>query len=112
MNLMFWKASKPRRVTHAINRHLVSEFGLGSELLAKLSMLEKNGKVSNRSVKMVRVFDPAFLSTGAAANLKFDDLKGTGSEKALRFEGHIESDGSLFMLDRRPRAGSPAADPL
>ena len=110
MNVMFWKASKPRVVTQAINRHLTSQFGLGSELLAKFWMLEKNGKFSNRKVKMVRVFDPELVSTGEASTLKYDDLNGTGNDKALRFEGRFEKDGTLYLTDRRPKAGSPGAN--
>ena len=112
MKMMFWKASKPRGVSQAINRHLASEFGLGSELLAKLWMLEKDGKFSNRSVRMIRVYDPALVSTGEASSLKFDDLKGNGNEKALRFEGRFEKDGTLYLTDRRPKAGTPGADPI
>ena len=112
MNLMFWKASKPRVVTQAINRHLNSEFGMGSELLSKLRMLEKNGKFSDRKVRMVRVFDPELVSASAGSKLKFEDLKGTANEGALRFEGRFEKDGSLFMSDRRPRVASAAADAL
>ena len=110
MNVMFWKASKPRVVTQAINRHLTSQFGLGSELLAKFWMLEKNGKFSNRKVRMVRVFDPELVSTGEASTLKYDDLNGTGNDKALRFEGRFEKDGTLYLTDRRPKAGSPGAN--
>ena len=110
MKFMFWKASKPLVVTKVVNRYLISEFGLGSELLAKLWMLEKNGKFSNRKVRMVRVFDPELVSTGEASTLKYDDLKETGNENALRFEGRFERDGSLFMSDRRPKVGSPGAD--
>ena len=109
MNLMFWKAAKPRGVTQAINKYLTSEFGLGPDLLAKYSMLQKNGRFSNRSVKMVRVFDPELVSTGKASNLRFEDLKGTPDEGALRFEGRFEKDGSLFMSDRRPKAATSRA---
>ena len=97
-------------VTQAINRRLISEFRLGPELLAKLRMLEKNGKFSNRKVRMVRVFDPELVSTGEASRLRYDDLTGTGNETALRFEGRFEKDGSLYMADRRPKEGSPGAD--
>ena len=110
MKLMFWKASKPLLVTKVINRHLTSEFGLGSELLAKLCMLDKNGKFANRRVRMVRVFDPELVSTGETSKLKFEDLKGTGNEKALRFEGRFEKDGTLFMSGRRPKAVSSGAN--
>ena len=110
MNFMFWKASKPQAVTPAISQFLTSEFGLGPELLATLSMSEKNGKYSNRRVRMVKVFDPRLVSTGEASRLQYDDLKAPGNEKALRFEGRIEMDGGLYMVDRRPKAGSPGAD--
>ena len=110
MSLMFWKASKPQVVPQVINRRLVSEFGMEPELLDKLCVLEKNGKFSDRKVKMVRVFDPDLVSTGEGSNLKYDDLKGAGNEKALRFEGRFEKDGSLYLSDRRPKAGSPGTD--
>ena len=110
MKLMFWKASKPRVMTRAINQHLISEFALGPELLANLSVLEKNGKFSNRKVRMVRVYDPELVSTDGASELKYDDLKGTENERAIRFEGHVEKDGSLYFRDRRPKAGTPGAD--
>ncbi len=110
MKMMFKKDSKPQGVSPAINRHLTSQFGLGSELLAKLWVLEKNGKFSDRKVKMVRVFDPELVSTGEASTLKYDDLNGTGNDKALRFEGRFEKDGTLYLTDRRPKAGSPGAN--
>ena len=103
MSLMFWKASKSRVTTPAINKYLISEFRIGPGLLAKLRVLEKNGKFSNRRVRMVRVFDPEQVSTGEASKLKYDDLKSTGNEQALRFEGRFEQDGSLYLADRRPK---------
>ena len=108
MKLMFWKASKPVLVTKAINSHLTSEFGLGSELLAKLRMLEKNGRFASRRVRMVRVFDPELVSTGEASELKYNDFNGNGNKEALRFEGRFEQNGTLFMSDRRPKATIPS----
>ena len=66
--------------------------------MAKLWMLEKNGRFSTRKVKLVRVYDPAFVSAGDTARLRFDDLGGTGNAKALQFEGHIEMDGRSTFL--------------
>ena len=109
MNLMFWKDSSPQIATQAIKRYLTSEFRLEPELMAGLRVLEKNGKFSNRRVRLVRVFDPELVSAGDAAKLKYDDLRVTGNERALRFEGQFEKDGSLFLTDRRPKAASPSA---
>ena len=104
MSLMFWKAPKPHVVSQAVKRYLTSEYRVGPESMAKLWMLEKNGRFSTRKVKLVRVYDPAFVSAGDTARLRFDDLSGTGNSKALQFEGHIEMDGALYLSDRRPRA--------
>ncbi len=111
MSLMFWKAQKPQMVTQAINRYLSHEFRVEPELMSKLWMLEKAGQFSNRKVTMVRVFDPEFVSTGEAAKLKYDDLRVTGNMKALRFEGHFEKDGALYLADRRPAKGSAGTGP-
>ncbi len=110
MKLMFWSEAKARVATPAISRYLNSEFRLGPQSLAKLLVLEKNGKFSNRSVKMVRVFDPGLISNGEGAKLKYDDLKINGNQKALRFEGRFEKDGSLYLADRRPAADGPGQD--
>ncbi len=106
MSLMFWKASKPRAVSQTVKGYLTSEFRVGPELLSRLLMLEKNGRFSTRKVKMVRVYDPGSVSVGDTANLKFDDLSGTGNAKALQFEGHIEMDGGLYFSDRRARTSA------
>ena len=104
MSLMFWKDPKPQSVTPAISRYLVAEFGVGPELLSKLRMLEKNGKFSNRKVRMVRVFDPELVGAGVGPSPKYDDLGVTANGNALRFEGRFEKDGSLYLGDRRPKA--------
>ena len=103
MGLMFWQAPKPRLVSPAISRYLVAEFGVGPELLYKLRVVEKNGRYSNRKVRMVRVFDPELVPAGAGSALKFDELGLTGNANALRFEGRFEKDGSLYLGDRRPK---------
>ncbi len=105
MGLMFWQAPRPRAVTPTITRYLVTEFGVGPELLSKLRVLEKNGKFSNRKVRMVRVFDPELVAAGVGSTVKYDDLGVSGNGNALRFEGRFEKDGSLYLGDRRPKAG-------
>ena len=106
MSLMFWKTPKPQVVTQAVNRYLVSQHHVGPETVSKLWMLQKNGRFSTRKVRMVRVFDPAFISAGDTSKLKYDDLTGAVNEKALQFEGHIEMDGALYFSDRRPKTAS------
>lgn len=103
MNLLFWTGSKSRGLTEAIRTNLISEFHVGPESLAKLSALETNGKFAGRKVRLIRVFDPALVSNRIASSLKYQDLQEAGDRESLRFEGHIEMNGPVYLADRRPK---------
>ena len=102
MKLLFWTSSKPRQLTDAVRNSLVSQFHLGPESLDKLRLLGKNGKYAGRSVHLIRVFDPALVANGGAVPLKYQDLQEAADRGSLRFEGHIEKDGPVHLIDRRP----------
>lgn len=101
MNLRFWTSSGPRQLTAGLRNELGSLFDVGPESLDKLRFMGKNGKYAGRSVEFIRVFDPAFLSTGGATSLKYEHLHGVSDRRLLRFEGHIEKDGRMHLIDRR-----------
>ena len=109
MNLLFWTSSKPRRLTDVLRNNLVSRFHLGPESLEKLRFLGKSGKFAGRSVHLIRIFDPALASTGGTATLKYQDLEGASDRGLLRFEGHIEKDGPVVLIDRRPAMATGVA---
>ncbi len=102
--MLFWKGTKPWHRTEAVHRNLVPKFNLGPESLANLRMLEKKGRYSGRKVRLIMVFDPTLVSYPEVSNLKYHDSQETGDRKALRFEGHNEMNGSIYMADRRPAA--------
>ena len=99
MNFMF-----RRKLTQAVRTNLMSGFNLGPESLAKLCALETNGRFAGRKVRLVRVFDPSLISSGVASKLKYQDLEKAGDRGALRFEGHAELNGPIYLADRRPKA--------
>lgn len=87
----------------SVTNSLVSQFRLELPALGKLSLLQKAGAFAGRPVRLIRVYDPALLGDGGAATKRFDDLQEPGRRKAVLFEGHIEKEGSVVLVDRRPR---------
>ncbi|MDA1271981.1 MAG: hypothetical protein O3A93_12110 [Chloroflexi bacterium] len=106
MNLLFWTGSKSQELTQAVRANLESEFKVGPESLAKLSSLEKNGKFAGRKVRFIRIFDPALISNSDGSKLKYQDFQETEDREALRFEGHIELNGPIYLADRRPKVAN------
>lgn len=102
MEWKFWDRS-PRVLPVSVTDALVSQFRLESPALDKLSLLLKSGTFAGRSVRLIRVFDPALLGDGGATTKRFEDLQETSRRKAVLFEGHIEKEGTVILLDRRPR---------
>jgi len=102
MEWKFWDRS-PRVLTQKVTDALVSQFRLESPALDKLSLLQKSGTFSGRPVRLIRVYDPALLGDGGATTTRFEDLQEPGRHKAVLFEGHIEKEGTVVLIDRRPR---------
>ena len=81
--------------------NLFAEFHMGTASLAKLCFLEKHGKIGGQRVRLIRVFDPALISSGDVSKLKYQDLEEIGDRTALLFEGHIEKNGPVRLVDLR-----------
>ena len=104
MNLSFLSGTKSRELNQAVRKQLTSEFHIGPASLAKLRGLEMNGQFAGRKVRHVRIFDAALISNEDASKLKYQDLQGIKYPGALRFEGYTESNGTVYLTDRRPMA--------
>jgi hypothetical protein len=57
----------------------------------------KSGRYARRRVKFIRIFAPALIVKAQIANLKYDDLGLIDHCKALRFNGHIEAGGEVYL---------------
>ena len=103
MTRIFWRKSGPKELPVSVKTALMSQFRLDSQTVDKMRFLANAGRFAGRQVQFIRVFDPALISHGAAAEVKFNDLQleAGGHRKALLFEGHIEKEGNVLLADRR-----------
>jgi len=102
MEWKFWDRS-PRVLPVSVTSALASQFRLELPALDKLSLLQKSGTFAGRAVRLIRVYDPALLGDRGATTKRFEDLQEPSRRKAVLFEGHIEKEGTVVLIDRRPR---------
>jgi hypothetical protein len=106
----FWHVFGPKKITEKVWEALALRFPMSPEEIDRLRLVEKWGQLSaltgvveeDRRVHFIRIFDPSGIEKERLAELTYDNLKSSGYRKALRFEGHIERDGTVHLADRRP----------
>jgi len=97
MQWQIWQRSGPQELSGKVRHTLLSQFSMDSPTAARLRFLQKSGRFARRRVKFIRIFDPALIVSSQVAGLKYDDLAATAHCKALLFNGHIETDGELYL---------------
>jgi len=93
----FWRQSGPRELSDQVRKALQSQLQVNSQNAGRLRSLSKSGHYARRRVKLIRIFDPALIKQVQPAQLKYADLGMTNHRGALRFNGHIEADGSVYL---------------
>ncbi|HZA21194.1 MAG TPA: hypothetical protein VFA32_01065 [Dehalococcoidia bacterium] len=110
MEWKFWYISGPKKIPEKVGEALVSRFHLKPADIESWRLVEKQGHLAaltgvvaeDRRVRFIRIFDPARINEKFLMDLIYDDLKTPEGRKALMFEGHVESDGTVHLADRRP----------
>lgn len=102
---MFWRRSSRRLVPVEVGEVLVSRFHLGPQDIGRMLCLGKNTRFGGRPVRAIRLYDLALIPNGGRASRSYEGL--ARQRKAVLFEGHIEKDGSVVLVDRRPLRASP-----
>jgi hypothetical protein len=93
----FWRQPGPRELSDPVRKALQSQLQVDSPGSGGLQFLSKSGHYALRRVKLIRIFDPARIEQALLARLKYADLDLTNHLGALRFDGHIETDGSVYL---------------
>lgn len=102
MQWRFWqKQRQDTKVPAGVGRAIQKQYGLDTQALDRLCCLSRPGSFTGRPVKLIRVYDPAFVTHVGKVVEKYEDL--TDLREALVFEGHIEPDGSVYLVDRRAK---------
>lgn len=104
-----WRNSGPREIPNNIREILESKYRLDSEAMGRLRLLEKSGKYAGRPVRFVRIFDMTQVPASPAVLLKYSSLDNGDYPKAVHFDGHIEKQGLVLLVDRRARKGQANA---
>ena len=97
MSWQFWRQSGPTELSVPVSKALQSQLEVESSRAGKLRFLSTSGRFARRRVTLVRIFDPGLVERVQLARLKFLDLGMANHPGALLFDGHIESDGSVFL---------------
>lgn len=95
-----WKVPGPRKLPEKVRRELVFQFRLEPARVAALRYLERQGMFAGRSVRHVRIFDPALTSTETDAIRHYEQVEG----RCVLFEGWLEMDGTPCLKPVRMEA--------
>ena len=97
----FMRGSSPQSLSAAV-RHALEKGGLlpATGAPPALSVVESRGRYAGRTVRHIRVFDPARTSERGLTIRTYRDLS-AHPDLVLR-TGHVEADGMVVMHDRAP----------
>lgn len=91
-----------------IAQKLVSQFRVEPDILGRMRMVEKRGQFAGRSVRWIRIFDPALITESPVVR-RYDDL--ANLTDAIQFEGQIENGGYILLKDKRLRSQGGISQP-
>jgi len=100
MGRPFKRQKVSRALPAAVQVALTEQFELPPRVVSQLGYIEKAGRFAGRPVRYICIFDRTLVPEGGRAIRTWDDVM--AHREALLFEGHIERDGSVKLLDRRP----------
>ena len=100
MPWQFWhRDRRPAHLGPELRRTVASRFGLRLAEVESLTCIERRGLYAGRPVKHLRIYDENLLNGSAKAVEAYEDL--SSQPQAVLFEGHVEGDGSVDLLDKR-----------
>lgn len=99
-----WPSRGARKLSRTLRRALTSHFHLSLEELADLRYVSRPDSLLGRPLRRVLIFNPALLGQGVRRINRYNDLWAQG--RAVIFEGHIDSDGTVHLSESRPLLGT------
>ena len=99
MRWQVWQSPAPESLPDRVWRVLATQFRMDVSQITTMRCVEKRGRFARRSVKFLRVFDPVAIPNADNVIREYDDLANHG--EAVLFEGHMEGDGYVRLVDKR-----------
>ena len=88
-----------RKLSRAIHEYMQYRFNMLPEYLDTLRCFEYDGVVSGKEVRCVRIFSPYRTKEWHLSIRSNSDLE--QHPEMLLFEGHVDSQGNVYVADRR-----------
>ena len=101
----FWNGkSHELELSKNLKELLVSAFKMDTLDVPKIRYVRKKGRYAGRSVQYVCLYDPVAVPARQIVPRKYDSL--CNQEIGVLFNGRVEKDGSICLVDRRPGQSS------
>jgi hypothetical protein len=81
--------------------HALLSSGKDEAAADNLRCVGKSGELAGRRVRYIRLYDPESISNNGGNSVGYAELDTSADRKALKFQGHIEKDGTVYLADRR-----------
>jgi hypothetical protein len=94
-----WHKNGVKRLPRPVQEYMTRRFSLIPEYLDLLRCFEYEGLVSGKWVRCIRIFSPNKVREHRLSIMTSQDLE--QHPEMLLFEGHIDSQGSVYVADRR-----------
>ena len=99
MSFSIWQKNGAKRLPRPVREYMKRRFSLLPEYLGLLRCFEYDGRVKEKRVRCIRIFSPNRAQEHHLSITTNQDL-GQHPEMLL-FEGYIDSQGSVYVADRR-----------
>ena len=109
MRWQFWrKAPSPVQLSSELRDALRGRFAVPAAEAERLTCVEQQSLFAGRPVTRLRIYEPNLLNADPSLIVRYEDLD--AQQQAIHFEGHVEKDGSMDLIDRRTQSPlAPAA---
>jgi len=99
MNINLRNENKAKRLPKAIQEYMRRRFTLLPEYLELLRCFEYSGQVNGKQVRRISIFSPDKAREKTLLIKTRKDLE--QHPELLFYEGHIDSEGNVYVADRR-----------
>lgn len=99
MRFNLWRKSKAGRLPRPVQQYMSREFDLLPEYLDMLKCFEYDRLVNQKQVRRVRILSPCMAQEHHLSITTNLDLE--QHPEMLLYEGYIDSQGSVYVADRR-----------
>ena len=97
-----------QRLPDPVRAALVNRYQVDPREVGELRWVEKPSTLGDKTVRLVRIFEPRALMTGAPSIRGYDDLD--SYPEVVQFHGHIDEKNALYLSNPSTQNQTPPLD--